>query len=179
MSLTAVDGSLTGAAIAQRGKPGTAKLGPCISSLFWAFNASASACVRAVATISQTPLANREDRDIDSGYCILPLTLSDSRLHRSVASPTTSKLDHTPAQHIHHGRRIFTAEAQQQRQAGPAGRGGSWKGIASFPLQGPASSSPPLQSSLVMRFVNNDFQENKEPTIGGMSLLPLPSQCRS
>jgi hypothetical protein len=24
------------------------------------------------------------------------------------------------------------------------------------------------QSSLVMRFVNNDFQENKEPTIGGM-----------
>ena len=23
------------------------------------------------------------------------------------------------------------------------------------------------QSSLVMRFVNNDFQENKEPTIGG------------
>jgi GTPase SAR1 family protein len=24
-----------------------------------------------------------------------------------------------------------------------------------------------LQSSLVMRFVNNDFQENKEPTIGG------------
>lgn len=28
------------------------------------------------------------------------------------------------------------------------------------------------QSSLVLRFVNNDFQENKEPTIGGMS-------CRS
>lgn len=25
-----------------------------------------------------------------------------------------------------------------------------------------------LQSSLVLRFVNNDFQENKEPTIGGM-----------
>lgn len=25
------------------------------------------------------------------------------------------------------------------------------------------------QSSLVLRFVNNDFQENKEPTIGGMS----------
>lgn len=24
-----------------------------------------------------------------------------------------------------------------------------------------------LQSSLVLRFVNNDFQENKEPTIGG------------
>lgn len=24
------------------------------------------------------------------------------------------------------------------------------------------------KSSLVMRFVNNDFQENKEPTIGGM-----------
>jgi dTDP-4-dehydrorhamnose 3,5-epimerase-like enzyme len=24
------------------------------------------------------------------------------------------------------------------------------------------------QSSLVMRFVNNDFQENKEPTIGGV-----------
>ena len=23
------------------------------------------------------------------------------------------------------------------------------------------------KSSLVMRFVNNDFQENKEPTIGG------------
>jgi hypothetical protein len=99
VSLTAVDGSLTGAAIAQRGKPGTAKLGPCISSLFWAFNASASACVRAIATISQTPRANRKDRDIDSRYCVLLLTLSDSRLHRSVASPTTSKLDHTPAQH--------------------------------------------------------------------------------
>lgn len=26
------------------------------------------------------------------------------------------------------------------------------------------------QSSLVLRFVNNDFQENKEPTIGGISL---------
>lgn len=26
------------------------------------------------------------------------------------------------------------------------------------------------QSSLVLRFVNNDFQENKEPTIGGASL---------
>lgn len=26
------------------------------------------------------------------------------------------------------------------------------------------------QSSLVLRFVNNDFQENKEPTIGGMSI---------
>ena len=24
-----------------------------------------------------------------------------------------------------------------------------------------------IQSSLVLRFVNNDFQENKEPTIGG------------
>jgi hypothetical protein len=28
------------------------------------------------------------------------------------------------------------------------------------------------QSSLVLRFVNNDFQENKEPTIGGTSLPP-------
>lgn len=28
-------------------------------------------------------------------------------------------------------------------------------------------SSVCLQSSLVLRFVNNDFQENKEPTIGG------------
>lgn len=26
------------------------------------------------------------------------------------------------------------------------------------------------QSSLVLRFVNNDFQENKEPTIGGTLL---------
>lgn len=25
-----------------------------------------------------------------------------------------------------------------------------------------------VQSSLVLRFVNNDFQENKEPTIGGV-----------
>lgn len=31
-----------------------------------------------------------------------------------------------------------------------------------------------MQSSLVMRFVNNDFQENKEPTIGGMFLLSIP-----
>lgn len=29
------------------------------------------------------------------------------------------------------------------------------------------------QSSLVLRFVNDDFQENKEPTIGGMHTLPL------
>lgn len=27
------------------------------------------------------------------------------------------------------------------------------------------------KSSLVLRFVNNDFQENKEPTIGGMPLI--------
>ena len=27
------------------------------------------------------------------------------------------------------------------------------------------------QSSLVLRFVNNDFQENKEPTIGGEYIL--------
>lgn len=30
------------------------------------------------------------------------------------------------------------------------------------------------KSSLVMRFVNNDFQENKEPTIGGTQLRPCP-----
>lgn len=29
------------------------------------------------------------------------------------------------------------------------------------------------QSSLVLRFVSNDFQENKEPTIGGTSLPNL------
>lgn len=28
------------------------------------------------------------------------------------------------------------------------------------------------QSSLVLRFVNNDFQENKEPTIGGKPTRP-------
>lgn len=31
-------------------------------------------------------------------------------------------------------------------------------------------TSDPLQSSLVLRFVNNDFQENKEPTIGAAFL---------
>lgn len=31
-----------------------------------------------------------------------------------------------------------------------------------------------LQSSLVLRFVNNDFQENKEPTIGGKKIPPFP-----
>lgn len=31
----------------------------------------------------------------------------------------------------------------------------------------PPGTQPPFQSSLVLRFVNNDFQENKEPTIGG------------
>jgi len=30
------------------------------------------------------------------------------------------------------------------------------------------------KSSLVMRFVNNDFQENKEPTIGGVYDLMRP-----
>lgn len=30
-----------------------------------------------------------------------------------------------------------------------------------------------FQSSLVLRFVNNDFQENKEPTIGGTCILSL------
>lgn len=35
-----------------------------------------------------------------------------------------------------------------------------------------------LQSSLVLRFVNNDFQENKEPTIGGTSIsLPQSTTC--
>lgn len=29
-----------------------------------------------------------------------------------------------------------------------------------------------VQSSLVLRFVNNDFQENKEPTIGGACSCP-------
>lgn len=33
------------------------------------------------------------------------------------------------------------------------------------------------KSSLVMRFVNNDFQENKEPTIGGTQLRPRPCPC--
>jgi hypothetical protein len=28
-----------------------------------------------------------------------------------------------------------------------------------------------------MRFVNNDFQENKEPTIGGMQPSPQPGCC--
>jgi len=32
-----------------------------------------------------------------------------------------------------------------------------------------------MQSSLVLRFVNNDFQENKEPTIGGSLPDPDPS----
>lgn len=34
-------------------------------------------------------------------------------------------------------------------------------------LQRLSSDAQASQSSLVMRFVNNDFQENKEPTIGG------------
>lgn len=29
------------------------------------------------------------------------------------------------------------------------------------------------KSSLVLRFVNNDFQENKEPTIGGTYIFAL------
>lgn len=32
-----------------------------------------------------------------------------------------------------------------------------------------------IQSSLVLRFVNNDFQENKEPTIGGKSRSTMPA----
>lgn len=35
-----------------------------------------------------------------------------------------------------------------------------------------------LQSSLVLRFVNNDFQENKEPTIGGMHARVTTSSLR-
>lgn len=31
------------------------------------------------------------------------------------------------------------------------------------------------QSSLVLRFVNDDFQENKEPTIGGKFLYSSPN----
>ena len=50
--------------------------------------------------------------------------------------------------------------------------------MADTPAQPKPSSSVKLvllgeaavgKSSLVMRFVNNDFQENKEPTIGGKS----------
>lgn len=37
----------------------------------------------------------------------------------------------------------------------------------------PRKTANPTQSSLVLRFVNNDFQENKEPTIGGTS-GPIP-----
>lgn len=40
------------------------------------------------------------------------------------------------------------------------------------PVECPAK---PMQSSLVLRFVNNDFQENKEPTIGG-TLFSLTSE---
>lgn len=51
-------------------------------------------------------------------------------------------------------------------------------GKVSAPIA-PRSSGKPTgdvantdQSSLVLRFVNNDFQENKEPTIGGMPPEP-------
>lgn len=37
-----------------------------------------------------------------------------------------------------------------------------------------ANVCAPRQSSLVLRFVNNDFQENKEPTIGG-TVIPRGS----
>ncbi|RMZ84152.1 hypothetical protein DV738_g550, partial [Chaetothyriales sp. CBS 135597] len=49
-------------------------------------------------------------------------------------------------------------------------------------LHSPAAASPaltPADSSLVLRFVNNDFQENKEPTIGAAFLtqkISLPSR---
>ncbi|KAL0632733.1 Vacuolar protein sorting-associated protein 21 [Maublancomyces gigas] len=33
------------------------------------------------------------------------------------------------------------------------------------------------KSSLVLRFVNDDFQENKEPTIGGMDTAFLTQKC--
>lgn len=36
-----------------------------------------------------------------------------------------------------------------------------------------------LQSSLVLRFVNNDFQENKEPTIGGTYRVALATVLMS
>lgn len=46
---------------------------------------------------------------------------------------------------------------------GEAAVGKVWT-VHSRPPRKPANM---LQSSLVLRFVNNDFQENKEPTIGG------------
>lgn len=47
-----------------------------------------------------------------------------------------------------------------------------WEDVTGFVIPSEvldADRVPPFQSSLVLRFVNNDFQENKEPTIGGMT----------
>lgn len=71
-----------------------------------------------------------------------------------------------------------SSQTQQQRQAGAPRRGRSRKGrqsssalcSGSFMVDSVIDLCP--QSSLVLRFVNNDFQENKEPTIGGKPSLP-------
>ncbi len=85
----------------------------------------------------------------------------------------------TTAITTHHGR-LERPQTEQQRQAGAPRRSCRRQGRSPsipMPCRTQAASRLTLrpQSSLVLRFVNNDFQENKEPTIGGTSpAIPGP-----
>lgn len=97
---------------------------------------------------------------------------STSSLHSASPSGSTSSK--------RAGKDGGSSQAQQQRQAGAPRRGRGRKGRQSssalcfgcFMFMVDAVIDLCLQSSLVLRFVNNDFQENKEPTIGGKPSLP-------
>ena len=74
----------------------------------------------------------------------------------------------------------YDAETEQQRKISTVRRGCCWKGLWHCPHYTKdllhwsfrtVLSMQSTQSSLVLRFVNNDFQENKEPTIGGEILM--------
>lgn len=124
----------------------------------------------------------------------LPLHLPITSL-RSVPSANAAQLCLSPKRHtsIPSSRRCQTLEQQTPttthrpqwptRAMLPSRAAASSLCFSVKPLSersGPSHSRPLsrrganerayLQSSLVLRFVNNDFQENKEPTIGGTAL---------
>ena len=179
MSLAAVDGSPTGTLRLFR----EASLGPPSSDRAYRHYSGRSTPVHlpvsAQSLLSPKPLSKPQIPR--RRFRTQPLTLDSER---QLSTPTRRRPHHAHVQaqphpstaHSHPPWRIH----RHSRSPAAASSWSCWVrpqseryGVVCLPPQVPAPSSPPPQSSLVMRFVNNDFQENKEPTIGG-TLLPPP-----